>query len=56
MNFIVQVTIHSFYPKRFRFNNIEDAANFIETLFLHDADNENMEIEILWEGEKCEKD
>lgn len=56
MNFIVQVTIHSYYHKRFRFCDIEDAANFIETLFLHDADRENMEIEILWEGETCEKD
>lgn len=56
MNFIVQVTIHSFYPKRFRFNNIEDAANFIEALLLHEADDENMKISILREDTECEKD
>lgn len=56
MAYIVKVTFREYFHKLFRFGSVDDAANFIETLFLHDADDENMKIEILREDDTCEKD
>lgn len=56
MAYIVRVTIHEYYHKSFRFRNMEDAANFIEDLLIHEADDESMKISILREDTECEKD
>ena len=56
MAYIVRVTIHEYYHKLFRFRSMDDAANFIEALLLHEADDESMKISILREDDTCEKD
>ena len=56
MAYIVKVTIHEYYHKLFRFRSMDDAANFIEALLLHEADDESMKISILREDTECEKD